>query len=301
MFIDIHAHCYRIKPPFVCNFCTPEELIKRYDEMGVERGMILPIVSPEIYFPQANEDILEMAENYPDRLIPFCNIDPRVISDSPLSNLTKVLEHYKNKGCKGVGEVMCNLEVMDPLVQNLFMAAENVGLPVTFDGCITRYTGGFGLYDDPGLPQLEHTLQSFPKLKIFGHGPVFWGEIGKLLTPGERGFFYTFKGQHIGRKPMHKIDEEGVVPKLFRRYENLYGDLSDGTCYHALTRDPEYTFKFFEEFQDRLCFGTDMVAPDMRERTSAQLIQWHDEGHISDTVFRKITRENAIRIFELDD
>jgi len=300
MFIDIHAHAYRIRPPFGCRFCNAEELIARYDTMGVERGFILPIVSPEIYFPQANEDILEMVEKYPDRLSAFCNIDPRILSDNPRTNLVPVLEHYKSKGCIGIGEVMCHMAVMDPYVQNLFMAAEKVGLPVTFDGSANMFNGGFGLYDDPGLPQLEQTLISFPNLKMFGHGPLFWSEIAKLKTPGERGYFYTVDGRHRGFCPKHKIEEEGVLATLFRRYPNLYGDLSDGTAYSAITRDPEYTFKFFEEFQDRLCFGTDMVAPDMKENTAATLVKWRDEGKISETVFNKIARENAIRIFGLD-
>nr|MBQ4318674.1 amidohydrolase family protein [Clostridia bacterium] len=304
MFIDIHAHAYR-KPvelplPFLVKFSTAEEVLKRYDEMGIAMGCLLPIVNPEIYMPQANEDILDMAEQYPDRFIPFCNIDPRILTDSPRSNLTMVLEHYKNKGCKGVGEVMPNLAVMDPLVQNLFMACENVGLPVTFDGSDTLGNGDFGLYDDPGLPQLEHTLQSFPNLKIFGHGPVFWSEIGRLKTPGERSYFYSFRGHFLGRMPSHKIEEEGVVPILFRRYENLHGDLSDCTAFNALARDPEYAWKFIDEFQDRLCFGTDMTAPDMPEDTCATLERWHTEGHISDVAFNKIMRDNAIRIFELD-
>ncbi len=299
MFIDIHAHAYRIKPPFGCNFCTPTELIARYDAMGIERGAVLPIVNPEIYFPQANEDILEMAQQYPDRIIPFCNIDPRLLTDNSRAPLGKVLDHYKNKGCKGLGEVMPNLAVMDPMVQNLFAAAEDVDLPVTYDGSDTLGNGDFGLYDDPGLPQLEHTLQSFPKLKIFGHGPVFWAELGRLLTPGERSYFYSFRGRHTGRMPSHKIDEEGVVPILLRRYPNLYGDLSDCTAYNALTRDPEYTFRFLEEFQDRLCYGTDMTSPAMPEQLSQQLIKWRDEGCISETVFQKIARENAIRIFGL--
>lgn len=301
MFIDIHAHCYRLKtPPFVCNFCTPDELIARYDKMGVEMGAVLPIVNPEIYFPQSNEDVLEMAQQHPDRIFAFCNIDPRLLTDSPRSKLAPVLQWYKDKGAKGVGEVMPNLAVMDPLIQNLFAAADEVGLPVTFDGSDTLGNGDFGLYDDPGLPQLEHTLQSFPNLKLFGHGPLFWSEIGRLKTPGERCYFYTFRGSQIGRMPKHKIDEEGVVPILFRRYPNLYGDLSDGTCYNALTRDEDFTFRFFEEFQDRLCFGTDMVGPDMPEHLSAKLIEWRDRGCISETVFNKIARENAIRIFGLN-
>ncbi|HHV96630.1 MAG TPA: hypothetical protein GXX37_09205, partial [Clostridiaceae bacterium] len=130
MFIDIHAHAYRKPVPFVVRFCTAEELIKRYDELGIEKGVLLPIVNPEIYFPQANEDILDMAEQYPDRFIPFCNIDPRALTNSPEAPLDKVLAYYRDRGCKGIGEVMPNLPVIHPLVQNLFRHAEKVGMPV---------------------------------------------------------------------------------------------------------------------------------------------------------------------------
>ena len=76
MFIDIHAHAYRRPMPscFVVPFCTPEQVLTRWDEANIEKGVLLPIVSPEIYLPQANEDILDMAQQYPDRFIPFCNI-----------------------------------------------------------------------------------------------------------------------------------------------------------------------------------------------------------------------------------
>jgi len=40
-------------------------VIERYDAAGIEKGALLPVVSPEIYLPQANEDILEMVEHYP--------------------------------------------------------------------------------------------------------------------------------------------------------------------------------------------------------------------------------------------
>ena len=221
MFIDIHAHAYRKQPPSPVRFCTPEEVLARYDQVGIEKGVLLPIVSPEIYLPQANEDILEMAEQYPDRFIPFCNIDPRALTNSADAPLGDVLRYYKDKGCKGLGEVMPNLPMMHPMVQNLFRHAEDVGLPVTSDGS-DQLSGDFGLYDDPGLPQLEHTLQRFPKLIIFGHGPVFWAEIGPRVegrSPSGR----------VGRRSDVPITEEGVVQRLLRRYPNLYGDLSDAT------------------------------------------------------------------------
>ncbi len=299
MFIDIHCHAYRVKPPFLCDFCTPDQVIERYDAEGIERGCILPIVSPEIYFPQANEDILEMAEQYPDRLIPWCNIDPRVLTNSPDAPLGKVLAHYKDQGCKGLGEVMLNLPMMHPLVQNLFKHAEDVGLPVTFDGS-DQVGGDFGLYDDPGLPQLEHTLQRFPELMIFGHGPTFWAEIARLETPGERAIIFGPRGHQVGILPEGPIREEGVVPKLMRRYPNLYGDLSDASPCNALARDPDYGPKFVTEFQDRLLFGTDLCGPEMPVPIIALLIDWRDTGKISREVFNKVARENAIRLLDLD-
>ncbi len=301
MFIDIHAHAYRkaVCAPGLPRFCTAEELIKRYDELGIEKGVLLPIVSPEIYLPQSNEDIIEMAQTYPDRLIPFCNIDPRALTNSPNAPLDKVLSYYKEQGCKGLGEIMPNMPLMNPMVQNLLRHAETVGLPVIFDGS-DQTTGDFGLYDDPGLPQLEHTLQSFPNLKIFGHGPVFWAEIAKLETPGERSYIFSIKGHQIGYLPKTPIKEEGVVPKLLRRYRNLLCDLSDFTACNAMTRDPEYTFQFVEEFQDRLYFGTDMCFPTMPVDLVRHLTEWKDAGKISEKVFNKIARENAIRLLGLD-
>ena len=300
MYIDIHSHAYWKPSPFVTKFFTPEQLIAAQDRNGIEKGVLLPVVNCEIYLPQTNEDILDMAEKYPDRFIPFCNVDPRAMTNSPDAPLDKILQYYKDRGCKGVGEIMPNMEVMDPKVQNLFGCAEKVGLPVIYDGSDQK-DGDFGLYDDPGLPQLEHTLQRFPKLTILGHGPVFWAEIAKLETPGERGFIFGYKTENqVGFLNNNPIKEEGVVPKLLRRYPNLHLDLSDATAYNALTRDPDFGSAFLMEFQDRAYFGTDFCNVDYPDvELAAKLIEWINEGRLSKEAFEKIERENAIRLLKL--
>ena len=299
MFIDIHAHAYRRPIPFVVQFCTAEQVLERYDQAGIERGVLLPIVSPEIYLPQANEDILDMAKQYPDRFIPFCNIDPRALTNSADAPLDRLLRYYRDQGCKGLGEVLLNVPVMHPMVQNLFKHAQDVGLPVICDG--SDVVGGdFGLYDDPGLPQLEHTLQRFPKLIMLGHGPVFWSEIGRLETPAQRKTTFNPDGEQVGwNPPSGPIKEEGVVPKLFRRYPNLYGDLSDPSPANALTRDPEYGPKFLNEFQDRLMFGTDICGFDTPFPMVDILIKWRDTKKISEQVFNKIAKANAVKLLGL--
>jgi len=297
MFIDIHSHYYHIKP-YRQNWATPDELIERYDQMKVDMAVLLPIGNPEVYFPQAVEDILEMCDQHPDRFIPYCNVDPRALDNSPFSPLDKVMQYYKDLGCKGIGEVMPTMPLDDPMIQNLFRCAAKVDLPIVYDGS-SQHHGDFGIYDDPGLPMLENTLQEYKTLKIFGHGPVFWNEIGKLETVTQRGVYMSPYGRQYLNLPKGPIYEEGTVPKLLRRYENLHGDLSDCTAYNALARDPEYGARFLSEFEDRLYFGTDMISKNMFVGLDELLISWREQGKISETTFRKVAYENAEKLLGL--
>ena len=47
-------------------------------------------------------------------------------------------------------------------------------------------------------------------------------------------------------------------------------------------------------------FGTDLCSPDMPLPLVDLLIDWRSGGKISDTVFEKVARENAITLFDLD-
>jgi len=290
MFIDIHGHAYKhygIKQDGVNHFPTPEQLLKRYDELDIDRACLLPLIGPEFYLPESNEEILEIVEEYPERFIPFCNIDPRALTNSPDAPLDYVLGYYRDKGCRGVGEVMPNLPFLDPLVQNLLKHTQSVGLPLTFD-ISTAIGGNYGLYDDPGLPQLEASLQRFPKLTILGHGPAFWAEMGALDNVDDRAGY-----------PPYPIRAEGAVPKLLRRYENLWADLSAGSGYNALARDPDHAAAFLTEFQDKLLFGTDICTATQPAPIVDFLIQMRDTGKISGEAFEKIAKGNAVRLLGL--
>lgn len=291
MFIDIHVHAFRKTGLFRGSqvaFSTPAQLIERFDQLGIERAVVLPMVNPECsHGVQDVEDVLEMGEAFAGRFIPFCNVDPRAVSNAVNAPLGEILRYYKDNGCKGIGELCANLPFLDPMVQNLFHHAQDLDLPVTFHIAPT-IGGNYGLYDEPGLPQLELSLRQFPKLKFLGHSQAFWAEMGRLDTPGDRWVY-----------PKGPIREEGVVPKLMRRYENLYGDLSAGSGYYALYRDPDYAIGFLNEFQDRLLFGTDLVAPDTPAPLVDFLLDLRREGRLNETVFAKIARENAVKLLGL--
>jgi predicted TIM-barrel fold metal-dependent hydrolase len=239
--------------------------------------------------PQSNEEILDICRTYPDRFIPFCNVDPRAISNSANAPLNELLEHYRDQGCRGIGEVAANLPFLHAMVQNLFRHVQDVGFPLTFH-VSPEIGNNYGLYDDPGLPQLEQCLKMFPMLKFFGHSQAFWAEMAPLETPADRWGY-----------PDYPVKKEGVLPKLFRRYPNLYGDLSAGSGCNALKRDPEYAVQFLNEFQDRLMFGTDICAPDTPTPLVDFLLELRDTGDLDKTVFNKVARENAERILGLDE
>lgn len=287
MFIDIHAHAYRRPCAFPNRFCLPHELLAIYGNLSIERGVLQPLVGPEVYLPQSNDDIIEMAQNSSGKFIAFCNIDPRALTNSCDASFGDLLRHYRDLGVKGFGEFMPNMDFTDPLVLNLLRQVEEVGFPLCFD-MRTTIGMGYGLCDAPGLPGLEYCLNRFPKLVFLGHGPPFWAEIGRLETPHDRAGY-----------PNYPVVEEGVVPKLMRRYPNLCGDLSAKSGFNALNRDHAYAIKFLDEFQDRLFFGTDICVPDGKCPLAGLLMDFYRTKKISEDIFRKIARLNAIKLLGL--
>ena len=88
---------------------------------------------------------------------------------------------------------------------------------------------------------------------------------------------------------------------LLRNYENLYCDMSAFSCYNALTRDLDYSYRFIEEFGDRMMYAIDACLPTDRQVNG--MVSFLDEsaekGFISEHHYRGICRENAIRILKL--
>lgn len=290
LFIDIHVHT-RKTPGFPRfgkpAYAMPEYLLERYSKIGVYRAVLLPGVNPECsYVPQSNEEVLEIAAKHP-AFIPFCNMDPRALNNSFKAPFGDILKYYRDKGCKGIGEVCANLHFLDPLVQNLFKGAQEAGLPLLFH-MAPEIGNNYGIYDQPGLLQLEESLRRFPDLKFFAHSQAFWAEMAPLASIADRWGY-----------PSYPVKEEGRVPQLLRKYPNLYGDLSAGSGCNALKRDPDYAVKFLNEFQDKLMFGTDICAPDTPTPLVDFMLELRSSGKISEAVFQKVANGNATRLLGL--
>jgi predicted TIM-barrel fold metal-dependent hydrolase len=92
------------------------------------------------------------------------------------------------------------------------------------------------------------------------------------------------------------------VSRLMREYPNLWADLSAGSGYNALTRDPSFGIEFLDEFQDKLMFGTDScLRSDVKKvYPNVDFIRRiEEEKKISKDAVEKIKWKNAVELFKL--
>ena len=286
--IDIHVHASMstgiYHPERKDRFPTPVELIETMDANGIDRAVVMSMVSPECqYCFVTSEDVINMCSSFPDRLIPFMGIDPRMVKNGPESDFRSILEYYKTKGCKGIGEYTPNIQFDSHISMNFFKQAEEVELPILFH--MAPQVGGiYGCYDELGLPRLERILKSFPKLVMIGHSTVFWSEIGSDVSAENR--YGTPMGPVI----------PGRIPNLMRKYPNLHCDLSAMSGYNAISRDREFGCMFLEEFSDRLYFGTDIAKPFQRLPLAGYLQKLLGCGELSEITHEKIMWRNAAKL-----
>lgn len=308
MIIDAHTHVGDLRGADTMDRrpVTWSDLLERLDDEGIDKAVFLPLgCSPEstgfpmLLSPQAGlADQLREARSHRDRIIPFGNLDPRMGGAGNLkpgpggeagTDFSWVLERLLELGCAGIGEVSAHIPFDDPLTVQMVRACGRHGLPVLFHGAGPQ-PGFYGLWDEVGSPRLERLLQQAPEATLIGHGPGFWSEIsGDLTVAGKNDY---------GTGP---VKSEGSLPRLLRRYGNLYADISANSGYHALSRDREYGAKFLDEFQDRVVFGTDVCysGPGDRMPHLGYLTRLRAEAAISAQVFDKIAGGNISRILKL--
>lgn len=291
--IDIHVHTCKPRHPKVTRangtrYPSPPQLIEMMDAAGIDMAVVQTTISPECrYTTVTPEETIEVCAMYPKRLIPFCNLDPRFVSNSPKADFRRLLEAYKELGCKGVGEYVPNLYFDDPLNMNLFGQVEEAGLPLTFH--IAPQVGGcYGCVDEVGLPRLEIVLKAFPKLVFLAHSQPFWAEISTDVVQD---------GKRVGY-PKGKVTP-GRVVELMRKHPNLHGDLSAGSGFNAISRDPEFGYAFMEEFQDRLYWGTDIANVPQKLPIVNYFHKLQAEKLISQAAYEKIAWRNANRLLRL--
>ena len=105
-----------------------------------------------------------------------------------------------------------------------------------------------------------------------------------------------------------------ILGRMFDRYTNLYADI--GARFGETAPIPRYMARFYEKYQDRLLYGTDMGFDTEMYRTTFRILETEDEHFydwklfsyhwplhgigLKDKVLKKVYADNAARILKKD-
>lgn len=281
-YIDFHVHLAQRWFGEEHGPLTVRHLLAWMDAHNVTRAVVLPLVSPEsFWYPVSTEYVLRETQEFRDRLIPFCAIDPRTLGThlTDKSQVVDMLRRYRDAGARGFGEHKPRLAINDPLNMRLYEACSELEFPVLF------HLDNYANMDKPGLPGLTEVLDSLPNLKMIGHGKGWWASISGGLQQSDLQVGY----------PRGPVFPGGAVDRLMDKFPNLYADLSSSGA-HAMLRDKEFGAKFLLRQADRLLFGTDYYDLTQTEFPQFDLF---GEFEFPPQVQAKISRGNATKLLHL--
>lgn len=273
--IDTHTHIhYDGRIPGERVGITADQLVDMMNRHGIDRSVVLPIESPEVVTSICTtEMVLEAAYRYPERLVPLIHVDPR------MPRADRVIRHFAGAHSiiRGFGELVDGLSIDDDRRQVIYATCQELGLPVIF------YASRSSSLDDVGLPRLEEMLQAYPDLIFIGHGPRWWNAISDD-DDGSCGY------------PDTPVVEGGAADRLLQEYENMYADISAGSGFNAMTRDPDFTQGFIERNWRRIMFATDYL----HAGQELGQIEWIWQTPMADEHRAAIAEGNARRVFDIN-
>lgn len=273
--IDTHTHLhYEGRIPGERVGITAEQLVDSMNHHGIDKSVVLPIESPEVCTRLCTtEMVIAAAYRFPERLVPLVQVDPR------MPRADQVIRHFATNYdlVRGFGELVDGLAIDDERRQVIYRTCSELGLPLIF------YGSSYSSFDEVGLPRLESMLQAYPDLIFIGHGPRWWNAIS-ADDDGSCGY------------PTTPVAPGGAADRLLQEYPNMYADLSAGSGYNAITRDPEFTAGFIARNWEKLMFATDYlyVGQELGQ------IRWIRETPMDEKHRAAIAAGNARRVFRLE-
>ena len=233
-----------------------DRVVANLDRNGIDAAWLLTWEAPpedtegyeHVFWPGRHcmplEDVVEAVAKYPDRFVPFYAPDPR--DPKALRKLKGAVEHL---GVRGVGEIKVRIMLDDPRALEMFYFCGERGLPVIIHMDVPLPRHDFSrpptMWYCCDWENLARVLELFPKTIFIGHAPGFWREISGDADSCPDIY------------PKGPVKPGGRLPKYLDRYPNLYCDLSAGSGFTALSRDPEAGKAFLLKYQDRCLFGRD--------------------------------------------
>lgn len=278
--IDFHQHIGHFGR-------TVEHVLAHQDAHGVRQSVLLPIdgtATAAERWPSA--EALDEATVHPDRLIPFFHVDPR------RPGALERMRRAHRMGARGFGEHKVPLPVDAPESLAIYRLCADLGWPV-----LLHFEYGMYNYN---LASFEGVLRAHPDTLFIGHAQAWWANISADAPsrPDAAGF---------SPYPRGPIVPGGQTDRWLGEFPNLYADLSAGSGFNALSRDPEFTRAFIRNHATKLLWATDCPCRDgagdygegrVRECFAAQSVPLLRDLATPEA-FGLITSGNARRVLRL--
>lgn len=303
--IDMHAHDYARTPEQIA------EWIRAMDAAGVEKAIVLTMAVGKEF-----DAVYAKYAKYPDRFEVWCGFDYTGYDKPDFGPAAvKELERCYKVGARGVGELgdkgkglfYCRptkawgMHLDDPRMDPLLEKCAELEMPVNI-----HVADPYWMYlpmdaaNDGLMNAYKWRLDNQPG--IVGHE----GMVDILERAVKRHPKTIFVVCHFANCS-HDLNKLGG---LFDKYPNLYADIS--ARYAETAAIPRFAARFYEKYQDRLVYGTDMRFSTKIYRLTFRILESEDEHFyawdnfsyhwplygfgLNDQVLKKVYRENALKI-----
>ena len=303
--IDMHTHDYARSSEQVLDW------IRAMNAAGIEKAIVLTMAVGKEF-----DAVYAKYAKYPDRFEVWCGFDYTGYDKADFGPAAvKELERCYKVGARGVGELgdkgkglfYCRptkawgMHLDDPRMDPLLEKCAELGMPVNI-----HVADPYWMYlpmdatNDGLMNAYKWRLDNQPG--IVGHE----GMVDILERAVKRHPKTIFVVCHFANCS-YDLTKLG---NLFDKYPNLYADIS--ARYAETAAIPRFAARFYEKYQDRLVYGTDMHFNMAMYRLTFRILESEDEhfyaldtfGYhwplygfgLDDQVLKKVYRDNALKI-----
>ncbi len=303
---DVHSH------PNPSSEAEIEEWVKIMDKAGIEKSIILTYNTGKAF-----DSLYTIYSKYGDRFELWCGFDYTGYNEEGWSKkAVKELERCYEVGAKGVGELgdkgaglfyskpsaAYGMHIDDPRMKPLLKKCGELGMPISI-----HVADPYWMY----LPMDKHNdglMNAYTwKIDISNEKLLLHQDlINTLENAVKENPNTTFIACHLANCS-HDLS---ILGGLLDSYPNLYAEI--GARYAEIAPIPRHVKAFFEKYQDRLLYGTDMGASSSMYQATFRILESSDEHFylkehfsyhwplygldLSDTVLKKLYQDNAKKI-----
>ncbi|MCF7972990.1 MAG: amidohydrolase [Phycisphaerae bacterium] len=303
--IDMHTHPYAKTPAQVADW------VKTMDAVGIDKCIVLTYATGTDF-----DAIYAQYAAFPERFDVWCGFDYTGYDQAGFGPAAvKELQRCYRVGARGVGELgdkgkglfYCKptkawgMHLDDSRMDPLLEKCAELNMPINIHVADPKWMyEPMDATNDGLMNAYKWRLDN--QLDAIGHT----GMITILERAVKRHPKTTFIACHFANCS-HDLNRLG---RLFDECPNLYADIS--ARYAETASIPRFTAKFYERYQDRLVYGTDMGVSKKMYQTTFRILETADEHFyaqdyftyhwplhgldLNDQILKKVYQTNAARI-----